>query len=65
VLQENRGNGKNMEHMGGCPSFISKADHPREPLPGIEAKIGPGYWTCEKVVDTRPSPYGAVNRGTE
>jgi len=24
VLQENRGNGKDMEHMGGCPSLYLK-----------------------------------------
>jgi hypothetical protein len=40
VLQENRGNGKNMEHVGACPSLYLKKTISESAYPELRLRLG-------------------------
>jgi hypothetical protein len=72
VLQKNRGNGKNMEHMGGCPSLclnkiVSESSYPelRLRLGLIAALVETWILVICAWSDCSPSPYITVNGETK
>jgi hypothetical protein len=51
-LQENRGNGKNMEHMGGCPSLYPKKLGSESLYPELRLGLGLSTVTVKRSRDT-------------